>query len=938
MIVLRVSFFWIFVAWVLSLINSDSHGAETPANPATGSTLRLANGDHVAGELMDCDRPDILRWQGSAFTAPFDFARKGVSVVHFPPPPERPRPAGEYCIELAGGDLLFGSLVGLSAEEAELDVQRFGLLHIQRANIRRMLRWSGGADLVYLGPNGLSEWDKPIPDGAWRQEGGHLVTDQDGATIVGDFGMPAKASIEFTLSWTAKPDFVLALGANREKHERAWEKWNKVLVRPAFRFEAWDNDLVLFRETEDEADLASLQTLLVGAGRAHFLVYLDQERNRAIVFSAEGKQLADLTVTDPDSSPSSIIRLFNHKGNVRLEQLRIRRWNGDPPREVQAEKSRLHRSDGSIVYGEIKGYDAATKEFIVDEDGRDVRIGGDQVGSVALSPPDDLAPRQIRAAFHDGVRLSGELTKVQDGRLWMTCPGVAEPLGLSVLELHTLVVLDSERPPTEASGRVGRLESEGVKLNGCLVVGSDQPDATCLVWHPRGSATAGAIRRGASGRIVYRDPPPAPAPQAQTTRHVHLQPPPARPAGVLGQLVQVLGGGPSTTAATSTRKPSRFGPSLFLRTGDTIPCKVERIDDKGVTFQSSVFDATFVTNDKIKAVELENRSRATKINSSKRDRLLTLPRMQRDNPPTHLIRSTSGDYLRARLMDMDDETLTVEVRLENRQLPRKYVTRIIWLHDEELDASVEKAAVSEEFKATRVQALRDDGIRLTFVPEEVTDTILSGTSDVLGACRVELSEVDQLLIGRAIEQVAPELAYQRWRLRNAIDPLFVTGGGEEGSRSPGIDSALVGKPAPDFELETLDGEKFHLSDHRGKVVVLDFWATWCGPCIQIMPQLDRVVGEFEDENVLLVAVNLQEAPDRITPTLERLELEPTVALDRDGVVAEKYAATAIPQTVIIDSDGNVARLFVGGGPQYADQLRDALESVLAEGNGQGTSQ
>jgi hypothetical protein len=105
-----------------------------------------------------------------------------------------------------------------------------------------------------------------------------------------------------------------------------------------------------------------------------------------------------------------------------------------------------------------------------------------------------------------------------------------------------------------------------------------------------------------------------------------------------------------------------------------------------------------------------------------------------------------------------------------------------------------------------------------------------------------------------------------------------------------------------------------------------------------MPQIDRVVAEFQDQDVLLVAVNLQEAPDRITPTLERLELETTVVLDRDGVVAEKYAATAIPQTVIIDTGGDVARLFVGGGPQYADQLREALQTVLTGNNQEEMSQ
>ena len=78
----------------------------------------------------------------------------------------------------------------------------------------------------------------------------------------------------------------------------------------------------------------------------------------------------------------------------------------------------------------------------------------------------------------------------------------------------------------------------------------------------------------------------------------------------------------------------------------------------------------------------------------------------------------------------------------------------------------------------------------------------------------------------------------------------------------------------------------------------------------------------------LVAVNLQEAPKQITAMLERHKLDPTVALDRDGAVAEKYGANAIPQTVIIDRDGKVARLFVGGGPHLGDQLRDALKAVV----------
>ena len=147
-------------------------------------------------------------------------------------------------------------------------------------------------------------------------------------------------------------------------------------------------------------------------------------------------------------------------------------------------------------------------------------------------------------------------------------------------------------------------------------------------------------------------------------------------------------------------------------------------------------------------------------------------------------------------------------------------------------------------------------------------------------------------------------------------------------RVAGTESALVGKPAPDFELELLEGKKFHLAESKGKVVVLDFWATWCGPCLQAMPQVEKVTDEFRDQGVQLIAVNLQETPEQITAMLERHKLDLTVALDRDGVVAEKYAANAIPQTVIIDRDGKIARLFVGGGPHLGDQLREALKGLL----------
>ena len=97
--------------------------------------------------------------------------------------------------------------------------------------------------------------------------------------------------------------------------------------------------------------------------------------------------------------------------------------------------------------------------------------------------------------------------------------------------------------------------------------------------------------------------------------------------------------------------------------------------------------------------------------------------------------------------------------------------------------------------------------------------------------------------------------------------------------------------------------------------MLDFWAVLVRPCMQGMPEVDRVAKEFEDQDVEFVAVNMQEDRTTIAGALERLKIQPAVALDIDGATAEKYEVSAIPQTVIIDQNGNVARIFIGADPE-----------------------
>ncbi len=140
---------------------------------------------------------------------------------------------------------------------------------------------------------------------------------------------------------------------------------------------------------------------------------------------------------------------------------------------------------------------------------------------------------------------------------------------------------------------------------------------------------------------------------------------------------------------------------------------------------------------------------------------------------------------------------------------------------------------------------------------------------------------------------------------------------------------MVGKPAPDFKLTSLDGKQtVSLADLKGSVVVLDFWATWCGPCVRSLPTLDEVYRQNKEAGVKVFAVNIKEEPAAVRAFVEAKKLSVPVLLDKDGAVAQKYMAQAIPETVVIGKDGQVRLVLVGAGPDNERKIRGEIESAL----------
>lgn len=142
--------------------------------------------------------------------------------------------------------------------------------------------------------------------------------------------------------------------------------------------------------------------------------------------------------------------------------------------------------------------------------------------------------------------------------------------------------------------------------------------------------------------------------------------------------------------------------------------------------------------------------------------------------------------------------------------------------------------------------------------------------------------------------------------------------------------AMLGKPAPDFTLKDLAGKDVKFADLKGNVLVLDFWATWCPPCVEAMPSLDRLAGEMKDRGVKVLAIDADEEKELVQGFINSRNLNNlTVLLDPERKVANQFmAADILPTTMVVGKDGVVRKVIIGGGPQAESDLRTAVDEAL----------
>ena len=181
------------------------------------------------------------------------------------------------------------------------------------------------------------------------------------------------------------------------------------------------------------------------------------------------------------------------------------------------------------------------------------------------------------------------------------------------------------------------------------------------------------------------------------------------------------------------------------------------------------------------------------------------------------------------------------------------------------------------------------------------------------------------------ETTAPATPVQRAEPARPGAPTASRSGGA------GVDVALKqldlmrparAKLAEDFTLPTPDGGRFRLSEQRGKVVLVNFWATWCPPCLEEMPAMERLWRRHKDAGFVLVAISLDTDPKKVPPFVIARKFSFPVALDPKMGVAEKYGVRALPSSFMLDRQGTVAGVALGPRPWDDGAAHGLVQAML----------
>ncbi len=309
------------------------------------------------------------------------------------------------------------------------------------------------------------------------------------------------------------------------------------------------------------------------------------------------------------------------------------------------------------------------------------------------------------------------------------------------------------------------------------------------------------------------------------------------------------------------------------------------------------------------------------VDARARENALTVPRFRKEDPPRHALLAANGDLLRGVIEAATADHFAVRSGMETIQVPRDRVKAAVWLIKPADAVSAAFVALDKKDEPPVIThwLLLNNGGRLGLKVSRFAEDAVFGTHPLLGDCRVPLTQIYVIRTTTPPDNAAM-VALREWKLKFAPEPVLPASGGQS--------SPLLNQDAKPFTLPLLGGGDFDLAKEKGKVIVLDFWATWCGPCIKSLPQMIDEMSAFDKQQVRFVGINQAEDKDTVKTFLETRGWKFEVALDADQRVGQNFGVEGIPHTVVIGPDGKVAYVKSGYDPEGAKEVTETVKKLL----------
>jgi hypothetical protein len=479
-----------------------------PASTMPSAVLRWRNGESVAGALGEASASEV-NWETALFDEPlllrWEAVRRidqpqGGGVVHEP-----------FSFVLRDGSHLYGEPLAITADTVRVKSARHGEVELARSAVLSIRRLRSET-LRAAGPNGRAGWDtlenrgkKPgtppaIPP-IVSAPGGVLALPYSATTVFYDVELPQLLDAEFRVRASHRPQFQFSLEAAPTQR---------------LRVETWDNELVLAAGDSFKA----IRVLSDDEREVAVRLCWNRETRKCTVFTPAGELLTEWEVPEsPEGSKGSLV-LQNRGGDLALEFLRVRQWNGNPPPKVDLAQPRVEFADGRVVAASVLELSEGKVSLVGDELGAEASFPWSDIDALVLSADRPQIPADAtELTFADGTLLFGAVSGLKDGSATMAVSFAREPF---VVRLDSLTRL-MNRAPTPA----GQFTRASLAEHDKLMIGDTQLRGKVITatgdaaprWLPIGGVKPVRVPTGQVAEFIRTFPRGAEFPRAEALVH-----------------------------------------------------------------------------------------------------------------------------------------------------------------------------------------------------------------------------------------------------------------------------------------------------------------------------------------------------------------------------------------------------------------------------------